>query len=109
LGAKNCNKNIEKNQSVGYGGTYKTDKDIIVSTYDIGYGDGFLRINENQSYKTPKGFKVLGRISMDNLSLDSQDDEVCMFDDAKDLAKIHNTITYEIVTTLSTELKREVI
>ncbi|WP_419768612.1 alanine racemase [Arcobacter sp.] len=106
---KIATRTLKKNQSVGYGGTYKTDKDIIVSTYDIGYGDGFLRINENQAYKTPKGFRVLGRISMDNLSLDSQDEEVCMFDDAKALAKIHNTITYEIVTTLSTELKREVI
>lgn len=100
---------LKKNQSVGYGGTYKTKKDVKVSTYDVGYGDGFLRINENQSYKTPKGFKVLGRISMDNLSLDCDEEEVCIFDNAKTLAKIHNTISYEIVTTLSTELKREVI
>ncbi len=106
---KIATRTLKKNQSVGYGGKYTTDKDIEISTYDIGYGDGFLRINENQSYKTPKGFKVLGRVSMDNLSLNSKDEEVCIFDDAKSLAKIHNTISYEIVATLSTELKREVI
>lgn len=99
---------LKKNQSVGYGGTYKTDKNVTISTYDIGYGDGFLRINENQDYKTPKGYKVLGRVSMDNLSLNSDDKEVCIFDDAKPLAKIHNTISYEITTTLSTQLDREI-
>jgi alanine racemase len=100
---------LKKNQSVGYGGTYKTNQDITISTYDIGYGDGFLRINENQHYETPKGYKVLGRVSMDSLSLNCDDKEVCIFDDAKPLAKIHNTISYEIITTLSTELKKEII
>lgn len=100
---------LKQNQAVGYGGTYETDKDINISTYDIGYGDGFLRINENKTYTTPKGYKVLGRVSMDNLSLNSIDDEVCIFDDARNLAKIHNTITYEITTTLSPFLKREIL
>lgn len=107
-GKKVSTRTLKKNQAVGYGGTYTTKKDITISTYDIGYGDGFLRINENQNYKTPKGYKVLGRVSMDNLSLNCEDKEVCIFDDAKPLAKIHNTITYEITTTLSTELKREI-
>ena len=100
---------LKENQCVGYGGTYKTDKEIEISTYDIGYGDGFLRINENQVYFTPDGFRVLGRVSMDNLSLNSINDKVCIFNNAKPLAKIHNTITYEITTTLSPYLKREII
>ncbi|WP_419764380.1 MAG: alanine racemase [Arcobacter sp.] len=107
-GEKISTRSIKKNQAVGYGGTYITNEDIKISTYDIGYGDGFLRINENQHYKTPKGYKVLGRVSMDSLSLNSEDKEVCIFDDAKPLAKIHNTISYEITTTLSTELERKV-
>jgi alanine racemase len=107
-GEKISTRIIKKNQAVGYGGTYTTNEDIKISTYDIGYGDGFLRINENQHYQTPKGYKVLGRVSMDNLSLNSDDKEVCIFDDAKPLAKIHNTISYEITTTLSTELERKI-
>lgn len=99
---------IEKGQAVGYGGTYKANEDMFISTYDVGYGDGFLRINENKNYFTPKGYKVLGRVSMDNLSLNSKDDEVCIFDDARALAKLHDTITYEITTTLSPYLKREI-
>ena len=100
---------LNKNQAVGYGGTYTTKEDIKISTYDIGYGDGFLRINENQHYVTPKGYKVLGRVSMDNLSLNCDEDEVCIFEEAKTLAKLHNTISYEITTTLSNEIKREIL
>ena len=107
-GEKISTRVLRKNQAIGYGGTYKAYKNVTVSTYDIGYGDGFLRINENQHYQTPKGYKVLGRVSMDSLSLDSDDEKVCIFDDAKPLAKIHNTISYEIITTLSTELEREI-
>ena len=100
---------IKKGQSVGYGGTFTATEDMTVSTYDLGYGDGFLRINERKSYTTPKGYKVLGRVSMDNLSLNTKDEEVCIFDDVKTLAKEHDTITYEITTTLSPYIKKEII
>ena len=99
---------LEKGESVGYGGTFIANEDMNVSTYDIGYGDGFLRLNEKQHYVTPQGFKVLGRVSMDYLTLNSTDKEVCLFDDAKPLAKLHNTISYEIITTLSRDLKKEI-
>lgn len=99
---------IKEGQGVGYGATFTAPKDMIVSTYDVGYGDGFLRLNENQKYTTPKGFKILGRVSMDNISLDTNEDEVCIFDDTRTLANIQNTITYEITTTLSTQIKREI-
>ena len=100
---------LKKNQSVGYGASYISDKEKIISTYDVGYGDGFLRLNEKNEYFTPDGFRVLGKVSMDNLSLDSDKKEVCIFNNAKNLAKIHDTITYEIVTTLSPYIKREIV
>jgi alanine racemase len=97
---------LKKGECVGYGGTYEAQEDIEVSTYDVGYGDGFLRLNEKQEYTTPKGFKILGRVSMDNMTLDSTDDEVCLFEDVRELAKLQDTITYEIITTLSREIPR---
>ena len=100
---------LHKGQSVGYGGTFTAVEDMTVSTYDVGYGDGFLRLNERNSYTTPKGYKVLGRVSMDNLSLNTQDEEVCIFDNVEALAKEHDTITYEITTTLSPTIKKEII
>ena len=80
-----------------------------ISTYDVGYGDGFLRINENQDYYTPNGSKILGRVSMDSMSIDCIDDEICLFDDVKELAKIHNTIYYEILTSLKPSISKEII
>ncbi|MGB1227407.1 MAG: alanine racemase [Poseidonibacter sp.] len=97
---------LKKGECVGYGATYEAKENMIVSTYDVGYGDGFLRLNENQNYEAVKGYKVLGRVSMDNLTLNSQDEEVCIFDDVKNLASIQDTISYEITTTLSKDIKR---
>ncbi len=99
---------LEKGQKVGYGGTYQTSEKITISTYDIGYGDGFFRLNEIQKYITPKGYQILGRVSMDNLSVNSDEEEICLFDNAKNLAKIHNTISYEILTALKQHIKKEI-
>ena len=46
---------------------------------------------------------------MDNLTLDCQDDEVCLFDDVKELSKIHNTIYYEILTSLKPSIPKEIV
>lgn len=99
---------IKKNQKVGYGGTYLAKENMKISTYDIGYGDGFLRLNGTKKYFTPKGYEILGKVSMDNMSINSEDDEVCIFNDVRDLAKIHDTITYEITTTLMPHIKKEI-
>ena len=39
----------------------------------------------------------------------TNDEEVCIFDDVQALAKEHDTITYEITTTLSPFIKKEII
>lgn len=106
---KISSRELKKGQCIGYGATYKAKEDMQVSTYDVGYGDGFLRLNENQDYSTPKGYKILGRVSMDSISLNSSDEEVCIFEDVRELAKLQNTISYEITTTLSKDIKRVVI
>lgn len=105
---KIATRKIKKNQSVGYGGMFFAKKDMEISNYDIGYGDGFLRLNGEVEYFTPKGYQILGKVSMDNLSIDSTDEEVCLFEDVRELAKIHNTISYEITTTLSPHIKKEI-
>lgn len=99
---------LKKGQKVGYGGTFEACHDMVISTYQTGYGDGFLRINENQEYTTPKGYKILGRVSMDNLSLNCEEEEVCIFEDVNQLAKLHNTISYEILATLNPTIEKEI-
>ena len=100
---------LSKNQRVGYGGKYISSKNQTVSTYDIGYGDGFMRVSDDKSYTTPNGYNILGRVSMDSLSLDTDEDEVLLFDDVSKLAQIHNTIPYEILTSLKSNIKRVII
>jgi len=106
---KLCSRTLKKGQSTGYGGKFTAKEDMIISTYDLGYGDGFLRLNERKTYTTPKGYKVLGRVSMDNLALNTDDDKVCIFDDVTALAKVHDTITYEITTTLNPNIEKEIV
>jgi len=99
---------ILKGQKVGYGAVFTAENEMDISTYDIGYGDGFLRLNGKSKCLTPKGYEILGRVSMDNCSINSTDEQVCIFDDVTQLAKIHNTITYEITTTLNPNIKKEI-
>lgn len=107
--SKLSSRKISKNQCVGYGGTFKAKEDMEVSTYDLGYGDGFLRLNERKSYTTAENLPILGRVSMDNISLASTKEEVCIFKDVTQLAKIHDTITYEILTSLKPNIKRVIV
>jgi len=99
---------LKKGQTIGYGGTYTAPNDMEVSTYSIGYGDGFRRLG-GKEYKTADGKQVLGRVSMDNIAVEGSDDEICIFEDVSELAKIHNTITYEILTGQNSNITREVV
>ncbi|MCD6258501.1 MAG: alanine racemase [Helicobacteraceae bacterium] len=105
---RNSSRLVKKGQRVGYGGLFESDKEQIVSNYDFGYGDGFFRCL-SEKYITPEGKKLLGRISMDNSSFVAEDEELLIFDNASDVAKIVGTISYEILTSLKPELQRVII
>lgn len=105
---KISSKKLSKGERIGYGGTFEVEEDCIVSNYDFGYGDGFLRVCSN-NYKTPYDKKLVGIVSMDNSSFISDDDELLVFNDASKLAESANTISYEVLTSLKDYIKREVI
>ena len=105
IASRNSSRKILEGQRVGYGATFTADKDEVLSNYDFGYADGFLRSLSN-SYKTPKNIKLVGRISMDNSSFLCDEDEVLIFDDARHIAKQAGTISYEILTSLKESILR---
>jgi len=107
-GKKISSRKLFKGERVGYGATFKTEKECQVSTYDFGYGDGFLRVCSN-SYETPLGVKIAGRVSMDSSSFVSSEDELLIFDDASVVAPFAATISYEVLTSLKAAIKRRVI
>ena len=106
--SKISSRELKKGESVGYGATYTADKDCVVGNYDFGYGDGFLRVCSN-NYTTPQGIKLLGRISMDNSSFLSDEDELLVFNDARVVAGVAETIGYEVLTSLKADIKKEII
>jgi alanine racemase len=107
---KLATKYIKKGNHIGYGSdSFITPADMVVSNYNIGYGDGLSRANSNKQRKIANGLEILGRVSMDSFSVESEDEEVCVFDNVTHLAQVHNTITYEILTNLKSSIKRVII
>ncbi|MDR1911976.1 MAG: alanine racemase [Helicobacteraceae bacterium] len=94
---------------VGYGGVFEATGDLKAGIYDVGYGDGFLRLNGLEGYKTPEGKRLLGRVSMDNMAIEGDDELICVLDDAQKLAKLRATISYEVLVRLSANIKREIV
>ncbi len=105
---KISSRTLHKGECVGYGATFESVKKMQVSNYDFGYADGFLRICSN-NYVTPEGKELIGRISMDNSSFVSEDEELLIFDDAREVAKSAATISYEVLTALKPHLQRVVV
>jgi len=106
--SKISSRKLHRGQRVGYGATYEAHGSYTLGNYDFGYGDGFLRSCSN-NYKTPTNKELAGRISMDNSSFLCDDDELLVFDDARQVAKSANTISYEVLTSLKPYIKRVVI
>ena len=100
---------INQLDRVGYGGVFIADKNMEISTYDIGYGDGFLRLDENKKSTIQDKRNILGRVSMNNLAVEGVDEKICIFDDARRLAKTHNTIPYEILCRLRSSIKKMIV
>lgn len=115
-----------KGKSVSYGRTWKADKETDIAVLPIGYADGLLRRFSPGLEVTINGknYPVRGRICMDqcmvDIGLNNEDvklwDKVMIFgpkesgalNTAEDLAKIGNTISYEVLTALSKRVNREI-
>jgi len=105
---KISSRSLQKGECVGYGATFKASKNCTISTYDIGYADGFFRACSN-TYKTPDGISIVGRISMDNSSFATTQKELLLFNDARKVALHVKTISYEILTALKPYIKRKIL
>ena len=102
---------------VGYGGDFVTDRPSCIGTLPIGYADGFDRrltglavtlCHGQESFSVP----VVGRISMDQLTVDLTDtpaavgDRVILWRDPTAIAKQLGTIPYEVLTSISQRVLR---
>ena len=112
-------KHLKKNEYVGYNQTFKTKKITSIAILGIGYADGISRVLSNKGfvYYKYKKFRIIGRISMDSLTIDISGNskivkkgiymEIINYrNDIEKIAKECNTISNEILTSISSRVKR---
>jgi alanine racemase len=65
-------KSLKAGDAVGYGGTYIADRDMTMGVVAAGYGDGYPRHAKNGTPVWLNGHRceLLGRVSMDSISID---------------------------------------
>lgn len=109
---------IDPNDSVGYGRAGKLQKGGRVATIAIGYADGYPRILGNgKAYVmiNDQKARIIGNICMDMTMVDvsnidcKEGDRVIVFGkdpDIYDLAKLAQSIPYEILTNIKDRVKR---
>ncbi len=112
---------LKKGEFLSYGGTYQAETDRIIATLPIGYADGMLRAysgylvtvhTADGDFKAP----VVGRVCMDQCMIDITDipaaceDKVTVFgldgEELKTLAKMADTIEYEVLCLISARVPR---
>ena len=116
-------RHFKKGQSISYGRTYVCENDTDIAILPIGYADGLLRRFSPGLCVTINGknYPVRGRICMDQCMVELGKnhnvklwDKVLIFgpkesgalNTADDLSKIGNTISYEVLTSISKRIER---
>lgn len=111
-------KEIPSNETVGYGRSETTNRDARIATVRIGYADGLSRGFGNRKGKVlinDQLAPIVGNVCMDLCMVDVTDieaqegDEVIIFGEnlpVIELAKSIDTIPYEILTSISSRVKR---
>ena len=116
---------VGENTPIGYGRTYYTNKKSIIATIPVGYADGYIRKMQNKGKViiNNKFAPIVGRICMDQFMVDITEipntnigDEVIIMGTngnisitANEIAKIVDTISYEIVCMIGKRVPRQYI
>lgn len=115
---------VKKDEYVGYGSTWKAERDSLIATVAAGYADGYPRHAKNGTpvaHINPQNGTVsivplAGRVSMDMITIDVTDIENVQVGDtielwgellaADEVAKSAGTIAYDLFTGVSKRVPR---
>ncbi|MCW0182083.1 MAG: alanine racemase [Zavarzinia sp.] len=111
---------IDPPETVGYGATHKVVRPTRVATVAVGYADGFLRAAGNRALALVDGREVpvLGRISMDLMTIDVTDVApqscrpgmyITLVGDVLTIDRVAatmDTVSYELLTRLGRRFER---
>jgi alanine racemase len=112
---------LEPGEVVGYGMRYTATSPRRIAVLPIGYGDGFPRVrNQGGALIHGKRAPLVGGIAMDALMVDITGiPEAQMWDEAvimgreeitvHDLAKLKNSVSYEVLTSWRLRLRRKCV
>ena len=112
-----------KGDAVSYGKSFELERDSIIATAPIGYGDGYPwnSFPDGHVLVNNKICKLIGRVTMDQILIDVTDIEVKVDDEVTvlgksenrqheitvtDIAQWNKTIEWEILTNMSRRLER---
>jgi alanine racemase len=114
-------KTLAKGESIGYARSMRTEREMITATIPVGYADGLDRHLGNGCWEVlvrGERAKIVGRVCMDSAMIDITDiegvevgDKVTIFgtesgNTLEDMARVLDTISYEIMTSISQRVKR---
>ncbi len=113
----------EANSSIGYGASFRTTSKQLIATVSGGYADGIFRNigNVGTCFIGGKEVKIIGRVSMDSLTIDLtnvaiSNPELCINgqkieffgenQSIEEFAQMSQTIPYEILTSIGNRVKK---
>lgn len=115
-------KTIKEGTAVSYGGEFVAEKDTVVATIPVGYGDGYPRNQSNKGSVLIHGkrARILGRVCMDQMMVDvtdipdvKLDDEVTLIGrdgeemiTVEEMAEIGGGFHYEILCDINKRVPR---
>lgn len=115
-------KEVTAGFAVSYGSTFTTEKESLIATVPAGYADGYSRLLSGRGEMLVRGRRapVIGRVCMDLSMLDvssipgaCEGDEVVLFGEqggeflgADEIAEKTGTISYEVVSAISSRVPR---
>ena len=109
---------VPRGESVGYGASWTADRDSLIATVTIGYGDGYPRLAPSGTPVLVNGQRayLAGRVSMDMITVDVTEladvtlgDEVILWGDGlpvSEVARHAGTIGYELSTRMPARTPR---
>ena len=112
---------IEANKPVGYGGIYRTKKQSRIAMVGFGYGDGYPRMVDDRASVliNHQRAAVIGRISMDMITIDVSDIEgvypgqaVTLWGEGlciEEVAEWAGTIPYELMCKVTPRIPRVIV
>lgn len=115
-------KDVHPGETIGYGRTYKVEKESRIATVTTGYADGLNRLLSNKGFVMINGYKapIVGRVCMDQTLVDvtgipnvKMGTRVTLIGKngslvytADDMARDLSTIGYEIICNITKRVQR---